>query len=92
MTKCRDPSQSALEADLLLIIILIDHAPSYFIKDPMLILVFFCDRIINYAVSNCLLVNDSIKLMVFLLRILRAQTIVLFKSVTCSKQVMFSFR
>lgn len=41
MTKCRDPSQSALEADLLLIIILIDHAPSYFIKDPMLILVFF---------------------------------------------------
>lgn len=34
MTKCRDPSQSALEGDLLLIIILIDHAPSYFIKDP----------------------------------------------------------
>lgn len=33
MTKCEDPSQSALEAELLLIIILIDHAPTYFIKD-----------------------------------------------------------
>lgn len=32
MTKCGDPSQSALGADLLLIIILIDHAPCYFIR------------------------------------------------------------
>lgn len=60
MTKCRDPSQSALDADLLLIIILIDHAPSYFIKDLMLIFLFFAAELLIVQVKlACILMIAS---------------------------------
>lgn len=60
MTKCRDPSQSALEADLLLIIILIDHAPSYFIKDLMLIFLFFAAGllIVQFKLARILMIAN----------------------------------